>query len=211
MFTVALDYFSMKSPHYGWIVALVTFAVLLITAGVRATPGLFLVPLESEFGWSRAVISGAVAVNIALFGLIGPFAASVMDRWGLKRVVLCAIALLAASVAMSTQMRTEWQLVLCWGVLVGAGTGVTSMVLAAVVATRWFDERRGVVLGALSAANATGQLVFLPFLASVIETSGWRAAAFVVAGAAVIVFVLVLLFMRDRPEDMGLRPYGQTA
>ena len=196
----------MKSPHYAWIVALVTFAVLLITAGVRATPGLFFVPLESEFGWSRAVISGAVAINIALFGLIGPFAASVMDRWGLKRVVLCAIALLAASVAMSTQMRTEWQLVLCWGVLVGAGTGVTSMVLAAVVATRWFDERRGVVLGALSAANATGQLVFLPFLASVIEASGWRTAAFAVAGAALIVFVLVLLFMRDRPKTWGCAP-----
>ncbi|MEO5740034.1 MAG: MFS transporter [Vicinamibacterales bacterium] len=195
--------------HYAWVIAIVTFVVLLITAGIRATPGLFMVPLESEFGWSRAAISGAVAVNIALFGLIGPFAASVMDRWGLKRVVLCAIALLAASVALSTQMRAQWHLMLCWGILVGAGTGVTSMVLAAVVATRWFDERRGVVLGALSAANATGQLVFLPLLASVIEKSGWRAAALVVAGAAAFVFGLVLLFMRDRPEDLGLRPYGQ--
>jgi sugar phosphate permease len=195
--------------HYAWVVAAVTFVVLLITAGVRATPGLFLVPLETEFGWSRAVISGAVAINIALFGLIGPFAASVMDRWGLRRVLLCALALLAASIALSTQMRNEWQMVLSWGVLVGTGTGVTSMVLAAIVATRWFDERRGVVLGALSAANATGQLVFLPMLAAVIETSGWRMAAFVVAGAAVFVFGLVLLFMRDRPEDIGLRPYGQ--
>ncbi len=195
--------------HYAWVVAAVTFVVLLITAGVRATPGLFMVPLETEFGWSRAVISGAVAINIALFGLIGPFAASVMDRWGLRRVLLCALALLAASIALSTQMRNEWHMVLSWGVLVGTGTGVTSMVLAAIVATRWFDERRGVVLGALSAANATGQLVFLPMLAAVIETSGWRTAAFVVAGAAVFVFGLVLLFMRDRPEDIGLRPYGQ--
>ena len=196
--------------HYAWIVALVTFVVLLVTAGVRATPGILMVPLEAEFGWSRAVISGAVAINIALFGLIGPFAASVMDRFGLRRVVLCAIALLAASVALSTQMRAEWHLVLIWGVLVGAGTGVTSMVLAAVVATRWFDQRRGVVLGALSAANATGQLVFLPLLARLIEKHGWRAAALLVAGAAAIVFGLVLLFMRDRPEDLGLRPYGQT-
>ena len=195
--------------HYAWVVAAVTFVVLLITAGVRATPGLFLVPLETEFGWSRAVISGAVAINIALFGLIGPFAASVMDRWGLRRVLLCALALLAASIALSTRMRNEWHMVLSWGVLVGTGTGVTSMVLAAIVATRWFDERRGVVLGALSAANATGQLVFLPMLAAVIETSGWRTAAFVVAGAAVFVFGLVMLFMRDRPEDIGLRPYGQ--
>ena len=115
----------MKSPHYAWVVALVTFAVLLITAGVRATPGLFLVPLESEFGWSRAVISGAVAINIALFGLIGPFAASVMDRWGLKRVVLCAIALWTHRRDL-TQMRTEWQ-GCCAGRALGTGTGWTSM------------------------------------------------------------------------------------
>jgi MFS family permease len=197
--------------HYAWIVAGVTFVVLLITAGVRATPGLFMVPLEQEFGWSRAVISAAVAVNIALFGLIGPFAASVMDRWGLRRVLLAALALLAASVAVSTRMHTEWQLLLLWGVLVGAGTGVTSMVLAAVVATRWFDQRRGVVLGALSAANATGQLIFLPTLAGIVEASGWRAAALIVAAAAAVVFVIVFLFMRDRPTDLGLRPYGQPA
>src|SRR5687767_12274728 len=150
--------------HYGWIVALVTFVVLLVTAGIRATPGVLLISLENEFGWSRAVISAAVAINIALFGLIGPFAASVMDRWGLRRVMLAALALLAASVALSTRMHSQWQLMLLWGVLVGTGTGGTSMVLAAVVATRWFDHRRGLVLGALTAANATGQLVFLPML-----------------------------------------------
>ncbi len=202
---------STSRVHYAWIVAAVTFVVLLVTAGVRATPGLFMVPLESEFGWSRTVISAAVAVNIALFGLIGPFAASVMNRWGLRRVVVAALALLAASVAASTRMHTEWQLLLLWGVLVGTGTGVTSMVLAAVVATRWFDARRGVVLGALSAANATGQLVFLPLLAGVVEASGWRTAALVVAAAALVVFVVVLLFMRDRPGDLGLQPYGQPA
>src|SRR5687767_8539057 len=147
--------------HYGWIVALVTFVVLLVTAGIRATPGVLMISLETEFGWSRAAISGAVAINIALFGLIGPFAASAMDRWGLRRLVVSALALLAVSVALTTQMHSQWQMTLLWGVCVGSGTGVTSMVLAAVVATRWFDARRGLVLGALSAANATGQLVFL--------------------------------------------------
>jgi sugar phosphate permease len=193
------------------VIAATTFVVLLITAGIRATPGLFMVPLEAEFGWSRAVISASIAINIALFGLIGPFAASVMDRWGLRRVVLCALALLTASVAASTRMQAEWQLLLLWGVLVGTGTGVTSMVLAAVIATRWFDERRGVVLGALSAANATGQLVFLPLLATIVEGRGWRTAAFVVAGAGAAVFAIVFAFMRDRPGDLGLRPYGQIA
>ena len=196
--------------HYGWIVALVTFVVLLVTAGIRATPGVLLISLENEFGWSRAVISGAVAINIALFGLIGPFAASVMDRWGLRRVVLGAIALLGLSVALTTRMETQWQLTLLWGVLVGTGTGVTSMVLAAIIANRWFDERRGLVLGVLSAANATGQLVFLPVLASLVATRGWRAAALLVAGAAAVVFIIVYLFMRDRPEDIGLLPYGRS-
>ena len=189
-------------------IAAVTFLVLLMTAGIRATPGVFIVPLEQEFGWNRAVISLSIAINIALFGLIGPFAASVMDRFGLRRILLAAIALLVVAVALSTRMQTEWQLILFWGILVGAGTGVTSMVLAAVVATRWFDERRGVVLGALSAANATGQLVFLPALAQITASSGWRNAAFLVAAAGAVIFVIVLLFMRDRPQDIGLLPYG---
>src|SRR5262249_43469122 len=136
-------------------------------------------------------------------------AASVMDRWGLRRVILAAVALVAMSVALTTLMRHEWQLMLLWGILVGSGTGVTSMVLAAIVVSRWFDERRGVVLGALSAANATGQLVFLPLLADMVGRRGWRSAALVVAGAAVVVFGLVAVFMRDRPQDVGLLRYGQ--
>jgi sugar phosphate permease len=197
--------------HYAWIIAAVTFVTLLITAGVRATPGLLMVPLEAEFGWSRTAISGAVAINIALFGLIGPFAASAMDRWGVRRLVTLALALLAGSVALTTQMQSQWQMTLLWGVFVGTGTGVTSMVLAAVIATRWFDARRGMVLGALSAANATGQLVFLPVLARLVEQYGWRAAAAVVAAGAAVVFAIVWAFMRDRPEDLGLLPYGQVA
>ncbi|MBI2689502.1 MAG: MFS transporter [Acidobacteria bacterium] len=194
--------------HYAWVVAAATFLVLLMTAGIRATPSVLMVPLESEFGWSRAAISGAVAINIALFGIIGPFAAAFMDRWGLRRVVAAALALLSASVAVSSQMHAQWQLVLLWGVLVGTGTGVTSLVLAAIVANRWFDERRGLVVGALSAANATGQLLFLPFLAGLIADHGWRAGTLAVAAVAAIVGLIALLFLRDRPESIGLKPYG---
>jgi len=195
--------------HYAWVIAAVTFLVLIVTSGVRATPGVLMVPLETEFGWSRTAISAAVAINIALYGLIGPFAASLMDRWGLRRIVLLAIALLSISVALTTQMRTQWQLTLLWGVLVGSGTGVTALVLAAVIANRWFDERRGLVLGILSAANATGQLVFLPLLASLVESRGWRAAALAVSGAAAAIFAVTFLLMRDRPADVGLEPYGR--
>jgi len=169
------------------------------------------VPLETEFGWSPAGVSLAVAINIALYGLIGPFAASVIDRWGTRRVVLTALALLAIAVTLTTRMHSQWQLTLLWGVLVGTGTGMTSMVLAAIVATRWFEQRRGLVMGALSAANATGQLIFLPLMARAVERQGWRSAALIVAAAAVLVFVLVAVFMRDRPEDVGLEPYGRGA
>jgi MFS family permease len=151
--------------HYAWVIAGVTFLVLLVTAGIRATPGVLMVPLESEFGWTSAEISLAIAVNLALFGLIGPFAASFMERYGLRRIVLGALALLAVSVALTAFMTTRWQMMLLWGVCVGSGTGVTAIVLAAVIANRWFERQRGLVLGFLTAANATGQLLFLPFLA----------------------------------------------
>lgn len=197
--------------HYAWVVAAVTFLVLLATAAIRATPGVLMVPLEQEFHWTAAAISGAIAINLALFGLIGPFAASLMDRWGLRGIVLLALALLAVSVALTTQMRSQWQLTLLWGVLVGSGTGVTSMVLAAIVANRWFEQRRGLVLGMLSGANATGQLLFLPPLARAVETSGWRTATEIVAGTAALVFVLVWAFMRNTPEELNLKPYGWTS
>jgi predicted MFS family arabinose efflux permease len=170
-----------------------------------------MVPLEQEFGWSTAAISGAIAINIALFGLIGPFAASLMNRWGVRRLVLCALALLTVSVALTTQMKAQWQFTLLWGFCVGAGTGITAMVLAVVVANRWFESRRGLVLGLLSAANATGQLLFLPVLARFIQASGWRSAALAVAGIAALVFVLVFLLMKDQPEELGLKPFGWQA
>jgi sugar phosphate permease len=196
--------------HYAWIVAGVTFFVLLATAGVRATPAILMVPLEHEFGWSPAAISVAIAINIALFGLIGPFAASFIDRYGLRRMVLGALALLTTGVALSSRMHAQWQLTLFWGVLVGAGTGVTAMVLAAIVVNRWFEERRGLVLGMLTAANATGQLVFLPLMARLVTGHGWRSVTYTVSAAAAFVFVIVLSLLRDKPADLGLLPYGAT-
>ena len=194
--------------HYAWVVAGVTFLVLLATAGVRATPGILIVPLQHEFGWTNAAISGAIAVNIALFGIIGPFAASFMARYGIRKIVLLAVALLAFAVALSSTMHQRWELMMFWGVLVGCGSGVTALVLAAVVVNRWFEERRGLVLGVLTAANATGQLVFLPVLARLVINHGWRSAVYTVAACAGAVFVVVFFWMKDQPSDVGLLPYG---
>jgi sugar phosphate permease len=194
--------------HYAWVVAAVTFLTLLAAAGMRATPGVLIVPLEREFGWSRATISFAIGVNVLLYGLIGPFAAAVMDRFGLRRTMLAALALIAAGVALTPLMREPWQLVLLWGFVVGSGSGVTALVLGATVASRWFAARRGLVMGFLTASTATGQLIFLPLLASLVVRHGWRSASLAVAAAAAALIPIVALLMRDRPRDVGLAPYG---
>jgi len=197
--------------HYGWIVAGVTFLTLLASAGIRATPGILIIPLEREFGWTRATVSFAVSINILLYGLFGPFAAALMDRVGVRRVMMASLGLVAAGVGLTTVMRASWQLVLLWGVVVGLGTGTMALVLGAYIANRWFAERRGIVMGLLTASTATGQLLFLPFLASLVVTSGWRSAVLVVAGVALLMVPLVYIFMRNDPSDVGLRPVGATA
>jgi sugar phosphate permease len=194
--------------HYAWIVAAVTFLALLVAAGIRASPGVLVVPLETEFGWSRATISFAVGVNIFLYGLIGPFAAALMDTIGVRRTMLGALALIALGVAATPLMQQSWQLILLWGVVVGSGAGAIANVLAATIATRWFTARRGLVLGLLASAAAAGQLVFLPPLAAIATNFGWRTMALVVAAVALLVLPVVAFLMRDRPEDVGLAPYG---
>lgn len=196
--------------HYGWLVAAVVFLVLLAAAGTRATPSVMMVPLEHEFGWSRATISLAISVNIALYGLTGPFAAAAMQRFGVRPTVLAALGTIAAGVALSSIMTAPWQMVLIWGVMVGGATGVAALTLSATVVNRWFVKRRGLVMGMLTASSATGQLVFLPMLAAVAEHHGWRPVVLVVSLAAAAVLPLVACFLPERPADLALRPYGEA-
>src|ERR1700722_16732335 len=193
--------------HYGWIIVGVTFVVILITAGVRAAPGVLIVPLEEEFHWSRATISFAVGVNLLLYGAIGPFAAAIMDRFGVRRVMSLSVVLTAAAVAMSPTMREAWQLVLLWGVVVGLSCGVIGAYLAAYIAARWFLVRQGLVVGMLTAANAAGQLVFLPSLATLVTHAGWRVMSLVLGAFVLALAPLLMLTMRARPEDIGLGIY----
>jgi len=196
--------------HYAWVVAGVTFLALLGAAGFRSTPGVLIVPLEQEFGWSAATISFAVSINLVLFGLIGPFAAALMDRFGVRAVMLGALLMIAGGSALTTLMRVPWELYLLWGVVVGVGAGALASVLGATVASRWFVKRRGAVLGVMTAAGATGQLIFLPSLAALAVDFGWRYAALMVTGGALLVVPAVALLMRNRPADVGLHAYGAT-
>jgi predicted MFS family arabinose efflux permease len=194
--------------HYAWIVVAVIFLTLLAGAGVRATPSVMIVPMEESFGWSRATISAAIAVNILLYGLMGPFAAALMQRIGIRRTVMLALALLATTIAASTLITRPWHLLLTWGLLVGTGTGVVAIVLGATVVSRWFAQRRGLAMGILTASTATGQLVFLPGLAAIAESSGWRPVALVVAAATAAIIPIIALLLPERPRDLGLPLYG---
>ena len=196
--------------HYAWIVAGVTFVTLLAAAGARATPGVMLLPFGNEFQWSRAKVSAIISINIFLYGLIGPFAAALYQRFGLRRTMLAAMTLLSTGYALSMGATAYWQFVVLWGLVVGAGSGLAATVLGAAVANRWFTERRGLVMGVLTASTATGQLVFLPWLASAVTAGGWRAAPMIVALASVAVMPVIWLFMRDDPRDVGQRPYGEA-
>lgn len=184
------------------------FVVLMGAAGTRSTPGVLIDPLREEFGWSRGTVGLAVSINVLLYGFIGPFAAALQQRFGLRRVTAIALVVIATGSALTTQMSHPWHLYLLWGLVVGTGSGCMATVFASTVASRWFVARRGVVTGVLTAGSASGQLVFLPVLAGLADDHGWRWVGIVVGVSAVSMVPLVLLVLRDRPEDVGLRPYG---
>jgi MFS family permease len=201
----------MRRIHYAWFVAAAGLLTLVTSAGFRATTGVLIVPLQDEFGWSRATIGFAVAINLVVYGLGGPFAAAFVERYGMRRVITVAVLGIALGAGLSTLMTAPWQLDVLWGLVNAAATGAISVPLAAMIANRWFVKRRGLVTGLLTASNATGQLIFLPLLAFIVTHWGWRYAAGTAAVVAVgLVLPLALLVIRDRPYDVGLPPFGGT-
>lgn len=199
-----------RGIHYGWLVAAITFLTMLTMSAALGLPGAMLGPLSREFGWSTEQISSALALRFVLFGLLGPFAAVFMERFGLRAVMCAGLLLVGGAMALVTQITALWQLFMLWSLLLGLGTGLTALVLGAVVANRWFVARRGLVIGLLTASSATGQLAFLPVAAWMIENWGWRSATVPVFAGSLLIAALALLLMRNRPADLGLAPYGGT-
>jgi len=194
--------------HPAWIVAAVTLGALVAAAAFRSSIGVLLEPIEAEFGWSRATTSGAVTVNLVLYGLVAPFAAALMERWGVRRTVTAALLLIGVASALTMVMTEPWHLWLLWGLVIGVGTGMMALVFGAIVANRWFHTHRGLVTGIFSAANATGQMVFLPVIAATSTNFGWRAAVAIECVLAFFGAVMVWLFLVDHPSDRSLLPYG---
>ncbi|WP_434034105.1 MFS transporter [Cupriavidus sp. a3] len=199
-----------RGIHYAWLVAALTFLVMLTTSAALGLPGAFLSPLAREMGWNTDEISSILAFRFALFGLMAPFSAILMERFGVRNVVCAALALIAGGMALATVSTELWQLFVAWGLMLGVGSGLTALVLAAVVANRWFSARRGLVIGLLTASSATGQLAFLPVAAWLIEHMGWRVAVLPVLAACALLAMLVLGLMRNRPADVGLAAFGEV-
>ncbi len=194
--------------HPAWIVAAITFATLFASAGFRSAPSVLILPLENEFGWRRDVISAALAINVLLFGLTAPFAAALMDRFTVRKVVMSALTVIGIGALLTIWMNKSWHLMLLWGVVVGIGTGSMALVFAATIANRWFVKKRGLVIGVLTAAGASGQLVFLPTLARLAQDPGWRASSVMISIAAFLMVPLIYLFLKEDPQSINTTPYG---
>ena len=201
---------ALSRMHRAWWIVAITFLTLVSAASFRSTTGVMLVPLEDEFGWSRSLTAGAAALNLVVYGLTAPFAATLIERFSMRRVVSFALLLVSLGLVLTTVMTAGWQLVLLWGVFVGFGTGCLALVFGAAVANRWFVKNRGLVTGVFSAGYATGSMIFLPTLTYAIQNSGWRSASLVVAGFSALLAPIVFFFLRDRPSDVGLLPYGAS-
>jgi MFS family permease len=199
------------SVHYAWVVLAVTFLCLFVASALRSVPGIIMMSLEQEFDWKRETISGAISLNLLLFGLAGPFLGRLMDLYGAKKVSVITLILSVLGAVGSVFMQASWQMYLFWGLLIGAGSGGTSMIMGATLINRWFHKRRGLALGILGAAFSSGQLVFTPVLMQINVHEGWRAATlFIAVALGLVVLPLVLKFLRDDPESKGMLPYGDN-
>ncbi len=205
-----MDDSLMHRIHRAWLVAGVTFITLISAAAFRSSMGVLLEPLEAEFGWDRATTSSAASLNLLIYGLVAPFAAALMQRFQVRNVVSAALALVAVGSAATYWMTASWQLMILWGLFVGFGTGSIALVFGAIIANRWFIARRGLVTGVFSAASATGQLIFLPTVANVATTYGWRASAVGVGALALAIIPAVRLLLADSPAAIGQKPYGAS-
>ena len=199
---------SERKIHPAWIAAIITFFTLIATSGFRSAPSVLMIPLEDSFGWGRDEISLAISVNVLLFGLTAPFAAALMERFGIRKVVMTALTTVGLGAGSTIFITQPWHLVALWGVIVGIGTGSMALVFAATIANRWFITNRGLVIGILTAASATGQLIFLPGLSALAADHGWRAISITVALGAFVMVPVIALFLRERPSDIGMKPYG---
>lgn len=198
----------MKRFHYSWIILLISFSSIIVAGIVRSSSGVFIEPFENEFGWDRSVISLAFAVGLFLYGISGPFMAALIEVLGLKKIMIISMATLFTGTLLTLKMQYSWQLIVIWGIIIGLGSGLFLTVLSPYIANRWFVKRRGLAVGILTASTATGQLILLPILAIMINHYSWRWAICLILILSFVMLVIIILFMKSTPKDIGIFPYG---
>lgn len=200
---------GLKRIHYSWVILFIAFFSIITAGIIRSSSGVFIVPFEHEFGWDRSTISFAFAISLLLYGISGPFMAALIEVMGLKKMMILAMTTLLVGILLTFFMVKPWQLVLIWGVIIGLGSGLFLTVLSPYIANQWFEKRRGLALGILTASTATGQLILLPLLAIMIETHSWKWAMGLILLLSLIMLAMILLFMKNSPQEAGHLPYGQ--
>ncbi len=201
----------MRKIHPAWYAFGVTFLTLAASAGYRSAPSVLIIPLQDAFGWSRSTIAAAISINTLLFGLTAPFAAALMERFTVRKVVMSALTTVGIGSISTIFITRPWHLMLLWGVVVGIGTGSMALVFAANIANRWFIAKKGLVIGILTAASATGQLIFLPSLSTLAIHHGWKSVGLTVGLASLSLVPLIYLFLKESPQSIGAAPFGAPA
>ncbi|WP_155591745.1 MFS transporter [Lysinibacillus cavernae] len=199
----------MKRVHYSWVILIITFFSIIVAGITMSSSGVFIDPLEKEFQWDRSTIALAFAVSLFLYGISGPFMAALLEVIGLKKMMLSAMATLVGGISLTFFMSQSWQLIVIWGGIIGLGASLFLTVLSPYVANHWFVKRRGLAVGILTASTATGQLILLPVLAIIIEHYSWRWAIGLILLLSTIMFIMIAIFIKNKPQDLGLTPYGQ--
>lgn len=203
-------WFARRGIHYGWVMVGLTFLTSVCSSAAVSLPSVILLPLTQEFGWTRGDVSGAIALMLALFGIMAPFAGALILRYGMRSVVVISAVMVVVALTATTFVTTQWHLWISLGLILGTAAGMTALALSATVANRWFAQRRGLAMGILTAAFAAGQLTFLPGAAWLATTYGWRMAIFPAIVGCGVCAVLYVLLARDWPADIGIAPFGES-
>jgi MFS family permease len=198
--------------HPAWIVLGALTVCMLASTGIRAVFGVYIKPMEAEFGWSRSDLSWAAALSLLLLGAVGPFMGRLADRWGPRRVIVASLLLLAVGTIGSAFVQRLWHVYLTAGILMAVGAGGASMTTGATVISRWFEARRGLAMGLAAGGMSAGQLVVFPLATAITIWFGWRTSyLWLGLGLLALVVPVAAWLIRNSPEDRALRPYGATA
>lgn len=198
----------MRRIHYSWIILFVVFFSIIVAGITRSSSGVFIIPFEQEFGWDRSLISLAIGISLFTYGLSGPFMGAIVQIIGIKRMMLISMGTLMAGLLLTFFMKETWHLILIWGLIIGLGSSLFLTVLSPIIANTWFKKRRGLAVGILTASSATGQLVLLPVLAYIIELYDWQFAVALILSLSAIMFVILIILMKESPEAIGETAYG---